>query len=453
MSEDGSLSLGLGLPIVVLLLLANAVFVAAEFALVTVRRTRIDQLAEEGSRNAARVKAALGNLDYYIAAAQLGITMASILLGFVGEPVLARIIEPPVEVLVGSFAPALSHTLAIAVAFLFVTSLHIIVGEFIPKTIALEQPERASLGIAAPLSIFVRIFGPIIGVLNAVSNGLLRLLGMDLRPLGDETLTAEDLAHTFESSASAGLISRRELSLTRHLLHLGELEARELMVPRSQLVALRIDDTWDAAMDTFARHPLTRYPVCRDTLDDIVGILDAKRLLLDVNDPERERWQDHIHPATVLPDAVSADAALETMRRQQQAMVVLVDEYGGTAGIITQFDIVRYLAVDLPDQTHIAERHVLPGDDALPQEISGLVPVSEFRESAGVELPEMDSSTIGGLVTEVLTRIPTVGDAVIFEGLRFTVLEMDGYRVARVRVGRSGARRAAEGEPKAEVTR
>lgn len=444
MTEDGSLSIGLGIPIVVFLLLANAIFVAAEFALVTVRRTRIDQLASEGNRSARSVQAALGNLDYYIAAAQLGITMASILLGFFGEPVLARIIEPPVETVVGSFAPALSHTLAIAVAFLFVTSLHIIVGEFVPKTIALEQPERASLGIAIPLSIFVRIFGPVIGVLNGISNGLLRLLGMDLRPLGEDMLTAQDLALTFESSASAGLISRRELTLTRHLLRLSDIECRELMIPRSQIIALNVADSWEDVIKTFAERPLTRYPVFEGSVDQVVGVLDAKRLLLSPDREVREDWRTQVQDALVLPETVSAEAALGKMRRDGRRMIVLVDEYGGTAGIITQFDIVKYLASDLPDEVQVDERHLGMENETFPQEISGLVPITEFRESTGVDLPDSDASTIGGLVTDARNDIPAVGDVVSIKGLTFTVTEMDQYRVARVRIERNEDHRDAQ---------
>lgn len=434
MTDDGSLSSGIGIPIVVVLLLANAIFVAAEFALVTVRRTRINQLATEGNRSASLVQAALGNLDYYIAAAQLGITMASILLGFFGEPVLAALIEPPVETVVGAFAPALSHTIAIAITFVFVTSLHIIVGEFVPKTIALEQPEKASLGIAIPLSIFVRIFGPVISVLNSISFALLRLLGMNLKPLGDDLLTAEDLAFTFESSASAGLISRRELSLTRHLLHLAEIECRELMVPRSQIVALDIDQGWEEVREHLANHPLTRYPVFEGSIDNIVGILDAKRLLLSPDRGLRERWADEVHEATVLPETVTVESALALMRSRRRPMVILVDEYGGTAGLITQFDIVRYLASDLPDEVQVDERHLPHGVDTFPREVSGLVPVAELRELAGVDLPETAASTMGGLVTELHNRIPAVGDSVVVEGLRLTVIEMDQYRVAQVRI-------------------
>jgi putative hemolysin len=436
MSDDGALSLGLGIPIVVALLLANAIFVATEFALVSVRRTRIDQLVAEGNRSARRVKSALGNLDYYIAAAQLGITMASIMLGFVGEPVLAGVIEPPVELIVGSFAPAVAHTLAIAVAFLFVTSLHIVVGEFVPKTIALERAETTSLFIAFPLGIFVRIFGPVIWLLNATANRLLRLLGMDLKPIGEDLLTAEDLAHTFESSASAGLISRRELTLTRHLLDLTELECRELMIPRSRLTALGLDASWDEVTRCFTEQPFTRYPVYEGTVDQIVGILDAKRLLLT---PERERphrWQESVQEAPVLPETVSVSQALEQMRRQRVPLVLLVDEYGGIAGIITQFDIVKYLAADLPNEVPTDERHLLPERDTFPLELSGLVPVAELREIADIELPESDASTLGGMVTDAHGRIPSVGDHIDIAGLEFTVLEMDNYRVARVHIAR-----------------
>lgn len=443
MLDGEGLPLTLGLPIVVVLLLANGIFVAAEFALVTVRRTRINQLADDGNRAARRVKRALGNLDFYIAAAQLGITMASILLGYVGEPVLAAIIEPPVERVVGSFAPAVSHTLAIAVAFLFVTALHIIIGEFVPKTIALEQPERTALGISLPLGVFVRLFRPVIWLLNAAGFRLLRMLGMDLRPLTDEILTAEDLAHTFESSASAGLISRREMSLTRHLLRLAELECRDLMVPRGQLVGLDVDNSWEDVLSTFARRPFTRYPVYDGSIDDIVGILDAKTLLLAPEEERPEHWRQAVEQPTMLPESVSVEAALALMQQQDCRMVVLVDEYGGTAGIITQFDIVRYLATDLPPEVRRDERFLSPARTVLPVDISGLVPIEEVGEVSGVELPESEASTIGGLVMEVLNRIPETGDAVEIEGLRLTVLEMRGRRVARVRVAREDERAAA----------
>jgi CBS domain containing-hemolysin-like protein len=434
MSDDGSLSLLFGIPLVVFLLLANAVFVATEFALVTVRRTRINQLASDGNRAAQRVKGALGNLDYYIAAAQLGITMASIMLGAVGEPVLASIIEPPIVALVGTFAPVVAHTVAIAVAFTFVTALHIVIGEFIPKSIALEQAERTALFIAFPLSIFVRIFGPMIWVLNQVGNGLLRTLGMDVRPLGDDPLTVEDLAHTFESSYSAGLISRRELGLTRQLLRLSDIESQELMVSRSKMVALNVAATREAIAAVFADRPLTRYPVYEGTIDNIIGILDAKRLLLMSDNALDESWQSRIQPATIIPETAPLEITLEALRAKDTRMAILVDEYGGIAGLITQFDIVRFLATDLPETIHSDSHRSLSGAGQYPQTLSGLVTVSEFRESSGLELEKSDATTMGGLVTELRNSIPDVGDSVQVDGLTLTVLEMDNYRVARVQV-------------------
>lgn len=452
MSEDGSTSLIIGLLIVAFLLLVNAMCVATEFVLVTVRRSRIDQLAAEGSRPARRVKASLANVDYYIAAGQLGITMASIALGYVGEPVLGRIIEPPVAALVGSFAPAISHTLAIAVAFIVVTSLHIIIGEFVPKTIALEQPVRTSLAISLPLGIFVRIFGPAIWVLNKMSIGMLRKLGMDIRPLGENPLTAEDLALSVETSASAGLISRRELSLTRHLLNLSRIEGRELMVPRSRIVALDITASWAEVAPILAERPLTRYPVYRDSIDDIAGILDAKRLLLAEDETVRHAWQDQVQEAVVLPETISANTTLEAIRKENGRMAILIDEYGGTAGLITQFDIVRFLAKDLPDDGNADDRHVLPWDGVSPIVINGLTALSEVIESLGIDDPDSDSATLGGFVTELHNAIPDVGDEAEYEGVVFRVIEMDQYRVARVEAKRQGVVRIHRELDDTEVT-
>ncbi len=433
MSGDGIVSLTLGIPLVIFLLLVNAICVATEFALVTVRRARIDQLAAEGSRTARSAQGTLRNIDYYIAAGQLGITMASIALGYFGEPVLATIIEPPVEAIVGTFAPVLAHTIAIAVAFMFVTALHIIVGEFVPKTIALEQPVATAQAIAIPITIFARVFGPVVWALNAISLRILKLLGSDAQPLQDDPLTAEDLAYSFESSASAGLISRRELGLTRQLLRLPEIESHELMVPRSKMVVLNASASREEVAAVFADRPLTRYPVYEDTVDNIIGVLDAKRLLLD-DDSKTSSWQSRIHPAVIVPELLPVERTLETLRAENGRMAILVDEFGGTAGLITQYDIVRFLANDLPETTHIGDHSGVFGDVQYPKTLSGLVPVSEFRNSTGLDLPQNDAATIGGLVTHLKKRIPTVGDTVRIGDLTLTVVEMDNYRVARVRI-------------------
>jgi len=257
---------------------------------------------------------------------------------------------------------------------------------------------------------------------------------VDIRPLGEEPLTAEDLSFAFETSASAGLISRRELDLTRNLLRLSQTESRELMVPRSQIAALDANAPWDEVASIFSHRPFTRYPVFEGSLDSLTGMVDAKRLLLAEDDAVRAAWRDQVRPSTVLPESVSADVSLETMRRQSSPMAILVDEYGGTAGLLTQFDIVRFLAEGLPEDIPSNDRYVDSWDKVSPLVLSGLVPLSELRELLEIEIPDTDVVTIGGFVTELRQQIPAVRDCVSYENIMFTVLDVDQYRVAQVRM-------------------
>lgn len=419
-----------GLAIVAVLLLLNALFVAAEFSFVTVRRTQMQRLSDEGNRSAHRVLLALGNLDYYVAASQLGITLATIALGFLGEPVIAALIEPPIEELVGSFAPAISHTVALAVAFLFITTMHIVLGEFVPKTIALQRPTGTTLWLARPLAIFTWIFGPAISALNAAAFGALRLLGMDVRPIGDQPLAAEELALSLESSASAGLISRRELDLARNTLSLASLTVDELMLPRNEVVGIPVDATRQEVFDIFAASRHTRYPVYRTSLDDIVGILNAKELVLDWSD-EATDWRHHVQQPLILPETVTIEQAISAARAEAATMIVLADEFGGTAGIISVFDIVEFLAGDLPDEfdTEPPDYRELPDGSLL---VSGLEHLVDLETAFDLDLPDVEAHTIGGMVTELLQRIPAEGDEVRIDGYLARVTAMDGLRVDQV---------------------
>jgi CBS domain containing-hemolysin-like protein len=376
------------------------------------------------------VLTAIGNLDYYVAASQLGITLATIALGFLGEPVIAALIEPPIEELVGSFAPAISHTVALAVAFLFVTTLHIVLGEFVPKTIALQRPTSTTLWLAMPLSVFTWIFGPAISALNAIAFGALRLLGMEVRPIGDQPLAVEELALSLESSASAGLISRRELDLARNTLSLASLTVDELMLPRNEVIGIPVDATRREVFDIFAASRHTRYPVYRTSLDDIVGILNAKELVLDWSD-EGTDWRHHVQPPLILPETVTIEQAVSAARAEAATMIALADEFGGTAGIISVFDIVEFLAGDLPDEfdTEPPDYRELADGSLL---VSGLEHLIDLETAFDLELPDVEAHTIGGLVTELLQRIPDEGDEVRIDGYVARVTAMDGLRVDQV---------------------
>lgn len=421
-----------GLAVVALLLLLNAIFVATEFAFVTTRRTRIEQLAAEGNVPARRVRKALRNLDYYVAASQLGITMASIALGFVGEPVLAHLIEPPVEALAGAFAPAIAHAVAIGVAFALITALHIVLGQFVPKTIALQKPDGTAMALALPIEIFTRIFGPAIWLLNQTGNVLLSLLGMRIEPLGDKPLAAEDLALTLESSASAGLISRPELEIARRAIQVSSVPARELMVPRSEMVAIPVEAGREEVLEVLADHRHTRYPVYEERIDNIVGVLDAKDLLLD-DTREAPSLRAYIRPPVVLPESVPAVQALAEAQAARAQLVVLADEYGGTAGIVSIFDMVEYMAGEFPDEYETPEDELRRNPDGSIT-MDGLARLTELEQRLGFGFPEVHAETMGGLVTTLLGRIPSPGDEARLDGYIARVEQMDGRRVGRVRL-------------------
>ncbi len=420
----------LGLILVAVLLALNALFVAAEFAFISVRRSQMQRLAADGNRAARRTLAAVSNLDFYVAAAQLGITMAMLVLGILGEPVVASLIEPPVERLVGEFAPAFSHTIAIAAAFIFINILHIVLGEFVPKTIALLQPGKTAMAISLPMEIFVRVFRPGIWLINATGNRLLRMIGFDMSPISDEPLRPEDLAMTLESSASAGLISRRELDLSRNTLRLTTLHVGDLMVPRTEVVGIPIDATREEIVRTFAIHRFTRYPVYDGQLDHLIGVLDVKQAVYALPDSEQD-WRDDIQEPLIVPETLTIEQALAEARLQKQSLIIVADEFGGIAGIMSLSDVIEFLAGHMPDEHEtVTNRLDYLGDGSI--DAPGLLHLVELEDELAINLPEVEAHTIGGMIMELTGSIPAVGDEVRVESYLIRVTKMDNNRVDRV---------------------
>jgi putative hemolysin len=416
----------IGLLVVAALLLANALFVAAEFAFVTVRRTRMKTLADDGGGSAVRVLQALGNLDYFVAASQLGITMASIALGFVGEPVLAHLIEPPIESVVGSLAPAFAHAIAIGVAFFLITALHIVLGEFVPKTIALQQPERTSLAIIGPISAFSKLFGPVIWLLNTTGNAILGLFGLTIRPLTDQPLSSADLAYSLESSASAGLISRRDLDLAQHALELEMTRAVDVMTPRNEVTGIAVDADRPDVLRQMVESGHTRYPVYRQNLDQIVGVVDAKHVLLD--DSPDDDWRRHIVPPVIVPESSTISDLIVQTRVANSELAIVVDEYGGMAGIVSLFDVAEHLAGRLPEEFDTRVMPFQPNQDGTTT-VSGRARIDDLRELLGDGAHPRDVHTVAGLVIAALGRIPQVGDEIQISNCLVRVLSMDRHRV------------------------
>ncbi|HNM76985.1 MAG TPA: hemolysin family protein [Tepidiformaceae bacterium] len=429
----------IGLVAVVVLVAANGLFVATEFAYVAVRRSRIEQLAASGQSRARLLLASLHDLDNYIAATQLGITMSSLALGWVGEPALAHVIEPPVEALVGSWAPAISHVAAVVVAFTLITTLHIVLGELAPKTLALQRSEATALWVAAPIAIFNRVFRPFIWVMNSAGRLVVKPLGIHPASEHEANLGADELELVIQASARAGLLSTSELMLARRALEFSAIQADQIMVPRTEVVAIDAEDPLERVLELVDRHQHARYPVFEDDLDHILGVLHAKDLLRLLRTGGTD-WRSLIVPAVAIPESVSVEVAVQEMRARKVQFVVLVDEHGGTSGILTADEVLhRLLGRWLGGREQMETVRPLASGNLL---VSGLALIADIEDATGAELASEDYDTIGGFIMQRLGRIPRVGDRVELPGFQLRVMAMDGRRVDRVLVVKQQAKPA-----------
>jgi CBS domain containing-hemolysin-like protein len=422
-----------GLVAVVALVAMNGFFVAAEFAYVGVRRTRIEQLAAEGHARARHLLASLRQLDSYIATTQLGITMASLALGWLGEPALARTIDPPIEALVGSWAAeGLAHGIAVGIAFLVITVLLIVFGELAPKSLALARTERVALWITGPLSLFRNVFRPCIWAMNRLGALAVRPFGVHGAGAHEENLAPEELELVIEASARAGLLSTSELLLARRALQFSEIQADQIMVPRTEVIAIETGATLDDVLTTLEATQHTRYPVYEGDLDHVTGVLDVKAVL-GLLRQGRTDWRPLVRPAVAIPESVSVEVAVAEMRARRVQLLVLVDEHGGTSGILTADEVLyRLLGRWLGGARAEGEavRPLSTGNLLL----SGLALIADVEDATGAELAQEDYDTVGGFMMTRLGRIPRVGDRLDVPGYEFRVMAMDGRRVDRVLV-------------------
>jgi|DewCreStandDraft_2_1066082.scaffolds.fasta_scaffold00382_38 putative hemolysin len=444
--EESAWSLVLRLASVLILVLANGFFVAAEFALVAVRRSRVEQLVAEGHPLARVVRRAIDRLDAYLAATQLGITMASIGLGWIGEPALAGLIEPLFAFLPPGWAAASSHALATAIAFAIVTALHIVLGELAPKSLAIQRSEPVALAVAPPLELFYLVFRPAISFLNGMGNLVLRIFGLQPARGEDMVHSPEELELLISESKRAGVLDPEEEALLHRVFDFAELSARELMVPRTAMVAIPINATAEEALRIAEESAHTRFPVYEKDTDHIVGMVHVKDLYRLARLARPFSLREIVRPVLFVPETAQAIDVLQEMKRRHTHLAVVIDEYGGTAGLITLADLIEPIVGEVPGEFEPAER-----PDFVPQPdgsvlIDGLVLTREVNERFNLDLDEEHYDTIGGFVFGELGRKPEPGDAVLVRGrdgtstYRLIVEEVEGLRVARVRlVPKAGA--------------
>ncbi len=417
---------------VLVLVLTNGFFVAAEFAIVTVRKTRIDQLVAEGHRRAIGVRQAISAPDRFIAATQVGITMTSLGLGWVGEPAVARSIEPLLGMLPAGWATVSAHSIAVGVAFAAITALHVVVGELAPKTVALQHAEKTALLVTAPTRVFMWLLWPFISLLNSLGARLVRLLG--LKPPSGHSMvhSEEELKMLVTASQEAGVLEEDEEQMLHRVFGFGDLTAGQVMVPRTEMNGIRAAATLPQLIEQVSRQPHPWLPVYGSGIDDILGFLHVEDLFPALGRPAEEfRVIDHLREAMTVPETLKADGVLDEMKRHGTHHAVVIDEHGGTAGLVTFEGLMERIVGEVgsefsPGRSRIS---VLPGGSAL---IDGLALTTDVNAQFGLHIDEDVYTTVGGFVLGQLGRRARLGDRVDVQGRTFKVEALDGLRVARI---------------------
>ena len=422
----------LRLLLVLLLVLMNAFFVAAEFALVAVRRSRIDQMAAEGDSGARVVQGAISHLDRYISGTQLGITLASLALGWVGEPAVAVLVDRLLHLMGIEAGPGVTHTGAgIVVAFMFITFLHIVLGELTPKSMALANPEGVSKLVVRPLMLFSRMMSPFINTLNGAANGLLRLVGIAPVTEGGHIHSPEELRLLVMQAHAHGILDESDSAMLAGVFDFHNKRAVDVMKPRTDMVAIAQDITRDELEEILRSQRYSRYPVYRDTADDIVGVFLAKDYWLSESQ-ETFELSEVLREPLFVPATRAAERVLDDLRKTRAHLAVVLDEFGGTAGIVTMEDLIEEVIGDIEDEYDPLLRNAVMQDGVL--ELAGSISLVDVRSDHKLPIPEGDWTTLGGYTFAMLGRLPHMGDRVAFPGGELEIVAMDGRRVAALRV-------------------
>lgn len=421
----------IGLLAVVVLVLANAFFVAAEFALVGARRTRLEELARAGDRKARLAHRAVQSLDRYISATQLGITLASLGLGWIGEPALAHVFQQGFSWLPSPLNQIATHGVAATVAFILITVLHIILGELVPKALALLYPERLGAWLAPPLMGFAWVMAGPIALLNGAANRLLGLFGIRAPSQRERLHSPEEIRMLVEQSEEGGKLLREDARLLEGVFEFSEKTAQEVMTPRTQMIALEAETPVQEAADVVARERRSRYPVYTDSLDEIVGVVHAKDILSALRSAPGERVRGIMRPPLFVPGTREVEDVLADMKRLKTHLAVVLDEYGGTAGLVTMEDLLEEIVGPIYDEYDRQERPAAAPGGPL---VEGTMPISDFNAEFGTELDDSEYTTVGGYIFGQLGRLPKVGDRVSAGPLGFEVVEMEGRRVKTIRL-------------------
>ena len=431
--------------VVLLLVAANGFFVACEFSLVAVRPTRVQQLKRAGDSRARVVEFLLKDLDRILSGVQVGITMSSLALGWLGEVTLAGMLQPVFESLQVPWATAVAHGVAITVAFLFITTLHVVLGELVPKSMALQRAEKVALVIARPMAVFMIAFGPLIGLFDSASNVLLQAMGYRATAGHALVRSAEELRLLLHQVHEHGVVTPREARMLEGALELSEVEVRQVMTPRRDMVCLPASASLEQVLEVVRSRRRSRYPVYEGSPEQVIGAVHAKDLFRHLEARLRlaERGERlppfdlraFVRECLFVPETRSLALLLEDFRRQRVHLAMVVDEFGSVQGMVTLADTLEPIVGEVRDEYETAPVAAPLGEGGLV--LDARLSLHDLEHQHQIELPAGPGfETLAGFILNRLGSIPAGGESFLHDGLRLTVVEMEGRRIARVKIER-----------------
>lgn len=425
------LSVVFKLALVLFLIFMNGFFVAAEFAVVKIRTSRLEMMIQEGNKRAKYARILTDHLDASLSVTQLGITLASLGLGWVGEPVVAQLILPFTHM--AGLGDGAGHTIALALAFSLITAMHIVLGELTPKSMAIQNVEKVVLGVALPMLIFHRIMYPFVWLLNHVANWVLRQLGFEPSSEGEAAHTEDEIRILMEESHKQGYIDKTELDFVDNVFDFSERSVREIMIPRTDMICLYLEDSLEENIQiALTKHP-TRYPICGEDKDDIIGFLHIKDLLRSLYTGHKPNLRSLARKTLVVPETMDVTMLLKMMQRERSQLAIVVDEYGGTAGMVTIEDIVEEIVGEIQDEFD-HERPLVEKRGSRVYSLDAKLLLEEVSDILEIEMEAENVDTIGGWLSAEVASPPRIGQQAAFGGNVFFVEEVDHVRITRVLV-------------------
>lgn len=413
------------------LVFLNGFFVISEFAIVKARKTKLEELAKQKQPNASLALKISNSLDTYLSATQLGVTLSSLALGWIGEPALARLIEAPMAQLV-SDNTVLLHTISFTIAFTAITFLHVVFGEIIPKSIAIAKAETVTLAVAKPLYLFWWLFFPLVRFFDVMAGFFLKNIGLNQVSEHELAHSEEEIRIIVNESFKGGFIDSVESEIIKNAVDFSETVAKEIMTPRSNMVCINADKTFEENVALITTTRYTRYPYCHGGKDNISGMIHTRDLLNDALTNKNAQMKQFVRPIIMVPENASISDILTKMKKERIHIALVVDEYGGTSGLLTMEDILEEIIGDTSDE-HDATNEMIRQIDDTAYEFDGMVNIERVEELMGVVFDEEEPSvTIGGIVFNLLGRLPEVGDFIEDDNCSYEILEVSNKRIKKL---------------------